>query len=463
LDRAPQLTGTSGLDSSPEGEAVTDGAAAERSQPPGPSQSEFLKSYRVDPVRTIVDMARSYGDVVHFVMRRRDAYLLSHPRHAQDILVTNHAKFIKGPTYQELKWVMGEGMITSEGEFHRWRRRMAQPAVHHQRLLGYSRTMSEISSHIQDRWTDGEEVDVDFAMMQLALGVVCKTLFDVDAEEEDGLVVRDGVETLNRGVNFFITAQRFTRMEGPIKAVIRLNEMIYRFIEDHRSGGDRGDLLSMLLAAVDEEDPDKRLTNDQVRDELVTLILAGHETTASTLTWTFHLLSQHPEAERRLHEEIDSVLAGRSPTVDDFGRLPYTRKVLSEALRLYPPVWMLERTAITDHEVDGYHIPQGSTVLVLPYIIQRDPRFWSDPDGFDPDRWTEESEKARPRYAYFPFGGGPRFCYGEAFAWMEATMALATIVQRWRLRQKPGHEVTLNPHVTIRPKGGLPMIAEARA
>jgi cytochrome P450 len=431
-------------------------------QPPGPTQSEFLKSYRVDPVRTVVDLARTYGDVVHFIMRRKDAYLLSHPRHAQDILVTNHAKFIKGPTYQELKWVMGEGMITSEGEFHRWRRRMAQPAVHHHRLLTYSREMAEISARIRDRWTDGGPVDVDYEMMQLALGVVCKTLFDVDAEEADGQIVRDGVDVLNRGVNFFITGQRFTRLEGPVKAGVALNELIYRFIEDHRSGGDRGDLLSMLLAAVDEEDPDKQLTNEMVRDELVTLILAGHETTASTLTWTFYLLSQHPEAERRLHDEIDTVLQGRAPTVDDFSALPYTHKVLSEALRLYPPVWMLERTAITEHEVDGYRIPEGSTVLVLPYIIQRDPRFWSDPDDFDPGRWTEEAEKARPRYAYFPFGGGPRFCYGEAFAWMEATMALATVAQRWRLRLRAGHEVTLNPHVTIRPKGGLPMVAEAR-
>jgi cytochrome P450 len=462
LDRATEVTAQPAdvADRIAEGGAM---ATRELTLPPGPTRAEFLRTYRTDPLGTLLGLARDVGDIVYLVIRRRDAFLLSHPDHAHEVLVASSGKFMKGLTYQELKYVLGDGLVTSEGEFHKRQRRLANPAMHHKRIEGYSKVMSEITHRIRDRWTPGEVVDVDYEMAQLALGVVCKTLFSVDLEEEDGQLVRESVDKFSKGVNFFITANLFRRMQPLIQAGAQLDALIYKFIADHRaSGEDQGDLLSMLIMAVDEEVTGEQMTDQQVRDEAMTLIITGHETTASTLTWSLAMLAQHPEAEAKLHEELDRVLDGREPTLEDIPRLEYTHKVLQEALRLYPPGWMFERTALADVQFGDYTLPEGASAIVCPYIIHRDPRFWDRPLEFDPDRWTDEAESSRPRMAYFPFGAGPRFCYGEAFAWVEATLGLAGITQKWRLKLVEGQEIRPEPHVTIRVKGGLPMIPELR-
>ena len=241
----------------------------------------------------------------------------------------------------------------------------------------------------------------------------------------------------------------------------RLDETVYRLIAEHRQTGDRGDLLSLLLDAPDEEDG-TRMTDTQVRDEVMTLFLAGHETTANALAWTWYLLSQHPDAEARLHAEIDAVLGGRPPTLDDLPGLAYTRTVLSESLRLYPPAWAVGRRALTDFEVAGFRLPAGSIVLLSQAVTHRDPRWWPNPDQFDPDRWTAEAEAIRPKFAYFPFGGGPRVCIGEHFTWMELTLALATMARRWRMRLAPGQVVATQPMITLRPRFGMRMVLEQR-
>jgi cytochrome P450 len=249
-----------------------------------------------------------------------------------------------------------------------------------------------------------------------------------------------------------------------MRARARLDSVVYRIIEERRrSGGDRGDLLSMLLLAVDEEGDRTGMTNEQLRDEAMTLFLAGHETTANALTWTWHLLAQNPEAESKLHEELDSVLeGGRPPTVEDFPRLRYTEMVVAEAMRLYPPAWAIGRLAVEEHEVAGYRIPRGSLVLVSQFVMHRDARFFPDPERFRPERFTPEAKAARPQFSYFPFGGGPRRCIGEGFAWMEAVLMLAAIARRLRLRPSPGAQIEMRPRITLRPKGGVPMVVERR-
>jgi cytochrome P450 len=249
------------------------------------------------------------------------------------------------------------------------------------------------------------------------------------------------------------------------RARARLDGVVYRIIDERRRGGeDRGDLLSMLLLAEDEEGDRQGMSNEQVRDEAMTLFLAGHETTANLLAWTWYLLARNPEAERRLHAEIDAVLEdGRAPTVDDLPRLRYAEMVVSEVMRLYPPAWAVGRRAVADHEAGGYHVPAGSLILVSQYVAHRDPRFWPDPERFDPERWTPEARGQRPQFAYFPFGGGPRRCVGEAFAWMEATLILATLAARGRMRLAPGRTAETSPRITLRPgRGGVPVILERR-
>jgi cytochrome P450 len=243
----------------------------------------------------------------------------------------------------------------------------------------------------------------------------------------------------------------------------RLDSLMYRIIQERRASGiDKGDLLSMLLLAQDEEGDGSGMTDQQLRDEVLTLLLAGHETTANALTWTWYLLSQHPAAEAQLHTELDTVLAGRLPTVDDLLQLRYTRMVLAESMRLYPPAWIIGRRAVQDYEVGGYVIPARSIVIVCPYLMHRDPRYYPEPEVFDPQRWAPEAEAARPKFAYFPFGGGARQCIGEGFAWMEGTLLIATLAQQWQMRLVPGHPVALRPLITLRPKHGMRMVLHTR-
>jgi cytochrome P450 len=428
-------------------------------------------SFRRDSLGFLTRLMREYGDVACFKAGPQHVYLLSHPDYVRDVLVTHHARFHKGRALQRAKRLLGEGLLTSEGEFWRRQRRLAQPAFHRQRINSYGRVMIEHAERVCARWRDGETLDISEEMMRLTLAVVGKTLFDADVESDADEVGGALNEVMNLfGYLMIPFSELLEKLPLPpqrrfLRARARLDAVVYRIIEEHRrTGTDRGDLLSMLLLAVDEEGDRTGMTNEQLRDEAMTIFLAGHETTANALTWAWYLLAQNPEAEARLHEELDALLeGGRAPTSEDASALRYTEMVVAETMRLYPPAWAIGRLAIEDHEVGGYQIPRGSLVLVSQYIMHRDARFFPDPERFLPERWTPEAKAARPQFSYFPFGGGPRRCIGEGFAWMEATLILATLARRWRARTLPGHKVEMQPRITLRPgKGGVPMTLEHR-
>lgn len=439
--------------------------------PPGPPErfpAQGMIAFRRDSLGFLTELRRRYGDIAHFQVGREHFYLISRPEWIGDILVTHQRNFHKSRALQAAKRVLGEGLLTSEGEFHLRQRRLAQPAFHRRRIAGYAESMIAYAERTRKRWKHGEVLDIDREMMRLTLAIVGKTLFDADVEgeaEEVGAALTNLMELFP-----FTTLPFYSLVEKlPIPAMQRaghalatLDALIYRMIAERRaSGEDTGDLLSMLLLAQDEEGTGG-MTDQQVRDEALTLFLAGHETTANALTWTFYLLSQHPAVAEQLHAEVDRVLGGKLPTPEDMPRLVYTRQVLAESLRLYPPAWTLGRLALNDYHVGGYTIPAGSIVLMSQWVVQRDARFFPDPLRFDPARWTPEAQAARPKFSYFPFGGGTRLCIGEQFAWTEGVLLLATLVQQWQLRLVPGHPVDTRPLVTLRPRHGMRMVAERR-
>lgn len=395
--------------------------------------------------------------------------MINHPDYIKEVLVTNNQNFIKGLALQRAKRLLGEGLLTSEGEFHRRQKRLVQPAFHRQRIASYSTVMTDYAAAASARWHDGETLDIAEEMMRLTLAIVGKTLFDADVEsqaEEVGeamSVVMDLFNTLT--VPFFELLEKLPlpQMRRFKKARARLDRIIYRLIEERRrSGEDRGDLLSMLLLAQDEEGQSGGMSDVQVRDEALTIFLAGHETTANAMTWTWYLLSENPAAEAKLHEELQAVLGTRIPTVEDFPRLRYTEMVLAESMRLFPPAWAIGRLAVDDCEIGGYQVPARSLVLMSQYIMHRDARYFPEPERFDPERWTPEARESRPQFSYFPFGGGPRRCIGEGFAWLEGVLLLATLAQQWQMRLVANHPVALRPVITLRPKYGMRMTVHRR-
>ena len=376
---------------------------------------------------------------------------------------------MKGLVLQRAKRLLGEGLLTSEGEFHRRQRRLAQPAFHRQRIASYAEAMVHYANRTSDRWHDGATLDISEEMMRLTLGIVGKTLFDADVESESGevgeamAVVMELFDTLTLPFFELLSKLPLPQLRRFDAARTRLDNIIFSLVEDRRrSGVDRGDLLSMLLLAQDEEGDGGQMTDQQLRDELMTIFLAGHETTANALTWTWYLLSQHPEIEANLHREIDDVLGSRQATFTDVANLRYTEMVLAESMRLFPPAWAIGRLSTTDCELGGYAVPRKSLVIVSQYVMHRDDRYYTAPLTFDPSRWTETAREARPQFAYFPFGGGPRRCIGEGFAWMEGILLLATLGQKWKLRLVPHHPVALKPLVTLRPKHGMKMTISKR-
>lgn len=444
--------------------------------PPGPKRripGAQLLAFRRDPIGFLMKIAREYGDIAHFRLGSQDIFLLNHPDHVKDVLVTNHHKFFKGRGLERSKRLLGEGLLTSEGDFHRRQRRLAQPAFHRQRVAAYGTVMVEHGERLSRRWQharppDGA-LDIHREMMRLTLAIAGKTLFDSDVEteaEEIGGALTAALELFNMILVPFSELLEKLPLPGPRrfkKARERLDATIYRIIQARRaSGEDRGDLLSMLLHAQDVEGDGGSMTDEQLRDECMTLFLAGHETTANALTWTWYLLSQHPEVEARLHAEIDGVLVGRLPTVDDLPNLRYTEMVLAESMRLYPPAWVMGRRVMEPYSTGGYTFPVHSIILLSPYLMHHDPRYFPDPFVFDPQRWTPEARAARPRFSYFPFGAGPRQCIGEAFAWMEGALLIATLARNWKLRLVPGHPVALLPLITLRPRHGMRMTPEQR-
>ncbi|MDP8982929.1 MAG: cytochrome P450 [Acidobacteriota bacterium] len=427
-----------------------------------------LPAFRRRPLAFLQKMAREYGDIAYFKLGPQHAFLLSHPEHIREVLVTRQSNFTKSRALQRARLLLGEGLLTAEGQFHLRQRRLAQPAFHRERLAGYAAVMSRCALKTRDRWQDGATLEVSDEMMRLTMAVVGRTLFSADVEagaREIGEAMTAVLEMFNMLLLPF--SEYLEKLPLPSnrrfeRARETLDGIIYGMIRERRAGGeDRGDLLSMLLLAQDEEGGGG-MTDQQVRDESLTLFLAGHETTANALTWTWYLLSQNPECEAKLHAELDRVLEGRAPGFYDVPGLTYTEMVVAEAMRLYPPAWAIGRKAIEAFEIGGLELPAGSICILSPYVTQRDPRWFAEPDRFDPERWTAEAKEARPKFSYFPFGGGARVCIGERFAWMEGVLLLATLAQKWRLRLAEGHKVEAKPLITLRTRYGMRMVVERR-
>ncbi|MDQ3866783.1 MAG: cytochrome P450 [Actinomycetota bacterium] len=429
---------------------------------PGASTLAFWR----DPIGSLLALAEHDGDVVHWKFAGTDTYLLKDPEHIKRVLVNDHRDFMKGRALQVARRVLGNGLLTSEGEFHDRQRRLLRPLFLPERVASYGPRMVEAAKRTSARWREGETVDVQREMARLTLAVIGDTIFAADlAAEADELA--DALTVSLDALNLFMLPYLGALERLPLpsmrrfrRAQARLDRTVARLIDERRRAGEKGDdLPSLLLAAAGRNAWRER----EMRDEAITILLAGHETTATALAWTWHLLACHSEAEAMLHRELDRELAGRPPTVRDLPRLTYADLVVKEALRLYPPAWLIGRRALVDYRLDDYEIDAGSILIVSPYVTHHDPRFYPHPFRFDPARWTPEERKRRPRYSYFPFGAGPRVCIGETFAWTETLLVLATLAQGWRMRSLPGYEPRLEPRVTLRPRGGMPMTLARRS
>lgn len=444
-------------------------------RPPGPHArfpGATLWELQRDLLGLMTRLTRDYSDITYIDARGMGFYFLNHPDYIREVLVNQARNFTKSRGLEVTKVVLGEGLLTSEGEFHRRQRRLMQPAFHAQRIRAYADIMTDYGARLRTRWAMRREpsapLNIHQEMMWLTLGIVGKTLFNTEVEAEASEIEAAlGIMMPMFSRALLPWAELLARLPLPSNrrfqaAHARLDETIYRIINAHRTKGlDQGDLVSMLLLAQDEDDGGS-MTDKQIHDEALTIFLAGHETTAVALSYAWYLLAQHPDVEAKLHAEIDGVLQGRLPTVDDLPQLPHTEMILAEAMRLYPPAYALGRRAINDFDLGPYCVPAGSTIIMSQWVMHRDARYFPDPTRFDPERWTPQAKEKRPKFSYFPFGSGPRICIGEAFAWMELTLLLATLAQQWRLHLVPGFELEFQPLITLRPKNGIPMFLERR-
>jgi cytochrome P450 len=439
--------------------------------PPGPKGSLLLGVMSEFSRDTFgfIERCRDYGDVVSMRFLYLRAYFLYHPDDIEYVVATNAKNFIKSRNQRSplFRRLVGSGLLTSEGDVWKRQRRLAQPAFHRHRINAYAETMADYGRRMISTWQAGEVRDIHRDMMRLTLEIVVKTLFNADVSGDADKVGR----VLARIVTPFAgqaTLKWIVDNRLPTSSRRRFNQdareidaIVYRIINDRRrSGEDQGDLLSMLLKATDEDG--SQLSDQQLRDEVMTIFLAGHETTALTLSWAWYLLAQNREMEEKFHAELAEVLAGRLPTMEDLPRLPYTEKIARESMRLYPPAYALGREAIKECEIGGFRVPAGAQLFMFQWATQRDPRFFDDPNRFYPERWTEEFTNSLPKYAYFPFGGGPRACIGNYFATMEIILLLATIGQRFRFTLVPDHPVTLMPAMSLRPTDGIKVVVENR-
>ena len=444
--------------------------------PPGPTYIlpyRLIRKFLHDPLKLLTEISLTYGDIAHFKFGSQNVYFLNNPDYIEDVLVTNYKNFIKSRGLQVSKRLLGNGLVTSEGEYHDLQRHLIQPTFYPKRIKSYSDMMIKQANDMCNSWHDGAILDIHKEMTKLTLAIICKTVlgYDIDPEHDE---VGDALLTCMKYFNrllmpFGELIEKIPLLpinKGFQKAKKDLDSIVYSIIKEHRKKLDKGDdkeshddLLLTLLQAQDEEAGIGRMTDEQLRDEVMTIFLAGHETTANALTWTYYLLSENPLIETRLQEELYSIFGNsRTPiTIDDVPKLQYTEKLLTESMRLFPPAWALGRQAIDDYKVGGYSVPKGSIILMSQYVMHRDPRYFPEPDRFYPDRWTEEFKKQLPRFSYFPFGGGIRGCIGEPFAWLEGILLIATICRQWKLKHVPSHKVELKPLITLRPKYGMQM------
>jgi cytochrome P450 len=422
-----------------------------------------------DPLAFGLNNARQFGDIAYYHVGPLQVYQLNHPDLARQILVEQPEKFHKSRLIKRaFRPFAGEGLFTSDGALWRQQRKLMQPAFHHRQLAAYGDVMVAHALNMVESFGNGQVREIDAEMVKLTLSVVVKSLFGADftREAEDvGRLMLAVLDAANQRVNSAFSLPSWVPTRRNLRerrALAKLDAMLHTLIQTRRTSGEsRDDLLSVLLAAVDE-DSGARMSDRQLRDEMMTLFLAGHETTANALTWTWYLLSQHPEVEARLLEELHRMLRGRAPAAADLPNLPYTEMVVREAIRLYPPAPGFAREPIEDVEIGGYVVPKGSLVTVNTYALQRDPRFFDDPEQFHPERFARGWEERIPRYAYLPFGGGPRVCIGNGFAMMEARLILAAVAQRYHLSLEPGQEVLPIQLVTMRPRDGIRMKLKVR-
>jgi cytochrome P450 len=437
--------------------------------PPGPRGEPLLGSLRElrkDPLAFFTRQVREYGDVVRIRVGPMRVTALAHPDQVRHVLQDNARNYNKQTRgFAVVRELLGQGLLTSEGDFWLRQRRLAQPAFHRQRLAGFARTMVDASldlaTALESRIAGGQPFDVAEDFIHLTLRIAGLTLFGTEVGDESRAIgeALGRVQTAaNKRLTQLLPLPRFLPLPSHRRFerdVATLDRVVRAIIERRRrEGGEHHDLLQMLMEARDE-DTGERMSDTQLRDEVLTLLLAGHETTASALAWTVVLLSRNPEARQRLEAELARELAGRPPTVEDLPKLAFTRRVVDESLRLYPPAWIFSRAAIQDDVVGGFRVPRGTFVLMLPWVTHRHPKLWENPETFDPDRFLPERERERPRFAWFPFGGGPRQCIGNQFALMELVLVLATLLQRVRLELAPGRAFTPAPAITLRPRPGV--------
>ncbi len=416
-----------------------------------------------EPLEFLERISRQHGDAVEFRLPGQRIYLFNHPDAIDEVLVTKRDHLIKDKLTRELSLLLGNGLLVSEGTFWRKQRRLMQPAFHRDRVAAYGDVMVEYAERALASWQDGEVRDVHKDMMRLTLDVVAKTLFGVEITS----VARKIESALGILMDRFAGAMAIVPIYLPTpgnfrakKAIEELDEIIYEIIRERRQSGDGEDLISMLIAATSEEDG--TMDDVQLRDEAMTLMLAGHETTALALGFTLHLLAEHPAVADKLNAEIDEVLGDRAATAADMPKLRYAEGVVREAMRLYPPAGAIGREAVTPCNIGGYDIEPGTQLWAAQWVVHRDRRWFPEPELFRPERWDGDFAKSLPRHAYFPFGGGPRICIGNAFAMMEAVLILVTIARRFRVARVDDRPLELSPSVTLRPKNGVPLVCSAR-
>jgi cytochrome P450 len=439
--------------------------------PPGFERNLLWFAWRrfrpANPIFLFQHLVREYGDIAHYKIGWNHIVFLNHPDYIREVLVVQNDNFVKERTVRRSKMLLGEGMITSEGAQHRAQRQVAQPAFHRQRIPEYANTMVREAARMRDSWRHGDERNIAIDMMHLTLNVVAETLFATDLRGE----VHELADAINRIMglyNFLVmlpAAEWLVHVRPPglaafVRARKRIDAVVHRMIEAHRKHHSNGSsLLDLMLAASPDRSPE---SEKSLRDQVITIFLAGYETVANAMAWTWYLLSQNPDCERRFHEEIDRELHGRLPTYEDVPRLRYVEMVMAESMRLYPPAWAMGRYALNDFQLGEYSLPAKTTVLMSQFITHRDPRFFPDPQRFDPERFTPEAKARRAKFTYFPFGAGFRQCIGESFAWMEGVLLLATLGQKWKLRLVSDHSIEPEPLITLRPKHGMRMSIEDR-
>lgn len=431
--------------------------ASDKGTPPGPRDKDSLRELRRDPLNFFLRLTREYGDISQFRAGFWPAYLINSPEYVQYVLRDSNRTYSKDTfAYTMTTAVFGESsLFITDGSFWQRIRRLSQPAFHHQRIDAIGSLVTDLTARMLDRWDaamqSGQPVNVEEEMMELTVDIVGRALFSIDFTD-DARTITQAITTVNISMKPGFPKLHAERLQEALKV---LDKAMYEIVAARRQQNeDKGDLLSMLMLSKDAE-TGEGLTDSQIRDQIITMIIPAEETVSTALAWTWYLLGQHPDVEARLRTELSEVLGGRVPTMQDLPRLQYTRMVFEEALRFYPPIWIMSRKAVNGDEIGGYHIPANAFIAMSPYAMHRHPDYWQNPDVFDPEHFAPEQVAKRPRFAFYPFGGGPRGCIGESFAMTEAVLIMAMTMQRYQLTLVPGHVVEPDPVYTLRPINGV--------